>query len=549
MTPRAPGLPLGNGLLLAAAIALAASCGGKKNGEATTASGEVGTVPDADKVLLQQGDLPDGLAIRLSDGQDGPYQPVRVRPAKATKLSDAAAKALLGRMSPLKSEADDRKGFALRERSKPAPRTGKTIEGQFPPPDQIGGGPPPAATNQTGKDLQIVRWAPEGDVPLAPHLSVTFSQPMIAVTSHDDTTAGGVPVKLTPTPKGKWRWVGTRTLLFDPDVRFPQATEYRVEIPAGTKSKTGGVLKEAKKWTFKTPAPRVERFYPSTSPQPRDPVMFALFDQAVDPAKVLSTIKVRAGANSYGVRAASAAELEKNRELESLIEAADKGEKQGRYVAFRVAEKLPVDTRIEVNIGPGTPSAEGPLTTKSAQSHSFRTYAPLQVDESRCSWGSNCPPMTPWFIRFNNPLDLEKFDPESIRISPELAGYRAEANDRYLYIRGRSKGRTTYTVTLPANLTDKFGQTLQKDRNLTFRVGSAEPRFLGAARSGRSRSSRQKTDPRCIHDQFQGAQSQAVLGDSQGLGRVRQVHVRSLRLPRKPARFSRHRRANASSTR
>ena len=35
------------------------------------------------------------------------------------------------------------------------------------------------------------------------------------------------PVKLTPEPKGRWRWIGTRTILFDPEIRFPQATTTR----------------------------------------------------------------------------------------------------------------------------------------------------------------------------------------------------------------------------------------------------------------------------------------------------------------------------------
>ena len=60
-------------------------------------------------------------------------------------------------------------------------------------------------------------------VPLAPELSITFSQPMVAITSQDDA-ARVQPVKLTPQPKGAWRWIGTRTIVFDPDPRFPQAT-------------------------------------------------------------------------------------------------------------------------------------------------------------------------------------------------------------------------------------------------------------------------------------------------------------------------------------
>jgi hypothetical protein len=81
------------------------------------------------------------------------------------------------------------------------------------------------ADNQAGKDLRVLRYMPEGKVPLAPELSVTFSQPMIAVTSQSD--AGGVtPVKLTPQPKGSWRWIGTRTIYSTPRA-LPAATTYQ----------------------------------------------------------------------------------------------------------------------------------------------------------------------------------------------------------------------------------------------------------------------------------------------------------------------------------
>ena len=113
------------------------------------------------------------------------------------------------------------------------------------------------------------------------------------------------------------------------------------------------------------------------------------------------------------------------------------------------------------------------------QSFSFRTYGPLKVEEARCSWGRDCPPLTPWYVRFSNPIDEELFDETTFRVDPELPGFKIDVSDRYMYIRGRSKGRTTYTVTVPAALTDKFGQTLGEDEDLKFRVGSAYPRLWG----------------------------------------------------------------------
>ena len=461
--------------VIACALALSLACGGKKSKTEPVGGDKSGG--EDDRVLVMLDDAPDGLFLRLADAKDSRYKPVVSQPAKAEKLADGDAASLLARMPALKAQAGDTKDFAFRERSQPAPRTGETVKDAFPPPPSSL--LPPAATNETGGELQVVRWAPEGDVPLVPHISITFSQPMIAITSHDDSVKNGVPVTLTPTPKGNWRWVGTKTLLFDPDPRFPQATEYKVEIPAGTKSANGGVLKETKSWTFTTPAPRIKSSWPTSGPQRRDVPMYVMFDQEVEPAAVLPTISVEADSKKYSVRALTDEELSGNATVKQMIAGADANEQKGRYVTFKVDALLPADRLVEIDVGPGTPSKEGPRRTDSAQSFSFRTYGPFEVEKARCSWGSNCPPMTPWNIRFSNPVDVEKFDEKSIKVSPELPGLRIDVSGRYMTIRGRTKGRTTYTVTLPAGLTDEFEQTLGEDEELTFSVGSADPNFWG----------------------------------------------------------------------
>src|SRR4051812_35652408 len=140
---------------------------------------------------------------------------------------------------------------------------------------------------------------PEGKVPLAPELSVTFSQPMVAVTSQEDAAAT-TPVKLTPQPKGKWRWIGTRTILFDPDPRFPMATTYHVSVAAGTKSANGGELKKAVEWTLETPPPKMVNYLPNDyQPQHLDVPMFLLFDQKIDQQAVLAKLRVTASGGGW----------------------------------------------------------------------------------------------------------------------------------------------------------------------------------------------------------------------------------------------------------
>ena len=382
-------------------------------------------------------------------------------------------------MPALVGDKDDRKDFALRDRSQPPPRTGKTLHGQFPPPLPPTGARPAAHVANT--PLKVLRYQPEGEVPIAPYVAITFSQPMVAVTSQADTVARGVPATLSPTPKGTWRWLGTKTLMFDPDPRFPQATTYTVDVPAGTESASGAVLKKPVHFTFQTPAPVVTAMWPQGGPQKRDPLLFAAFDQRIDPAQVLPTIHLRAAGKSFSVRAATKDEIAKDETIKNLIAAADKAEHQGRYLAFTPTELLPGDENIQVNIGPGTPSAEGPRTTDKAQSYRFRTYGPMKVVEWHCSWGKSCPPGTPFTIRFSNPIDADAFDGITLGVDPDIPGFKTVVSGDWLSIYGHQKGRTTYHVTIPAAIKDTFDQTLGKDKTLTFHVGDANPQLFGGS--------------------------------------------------------------------
>ena len=470
------------GVLLCGAAAISLSCGSKPQ-----QSRPIGPAPDGlvdepsegdDGLVLALEDAPDGLNIQISEGKGSAGRVIAVKQAAATKLSAADANGLLSRLPALVGKTDDRKNFALREKSLPPPRTGKTINDKFP---GKAGGPPPTSTNSRNLALKVIRHAPEGELPLVPHLSVTFNQPMIAVTSHADTTAVGVPVKLTPTPAGKWRWVGTKTLLFDPDVRFPAATEYQVEIAAGTKSTSGKALADKFSFKFGTPAVRLLASYPQNGPHKLDPLMFARFDQKISAKAVLDKIRVEAGKRRYRVRAASAEEIKKDAQMAAMVAAAEGAEQDGRFVVFRVGEDLPKNSNIAVTIEKGTPSAEGPRTTKSNQSFSFRTFGPLRVVRSYCSWGRNCPPRTPWGIELSNPLDADDFEPADIIAEPKLARMRPNANNSWISIENDSKGRTNYTVTLPASLKDQFGQTLGKPTKVYFNVGKADPALMGSS--------------------------------------------------------------------
>ncbi|MCA1619216.1 MAG: hypothetical protein LC795_07875 [Acidobacteria bacterium] len=414
-----------------------------------------------------------GLRFRLSEGAEqaeaaGPRAPA----AQATKLSEAETARVLARLPELKAVEGDRQEFSLRERSLPAPRAGATVLSPFPAPETRGA-PDAAASGE----LKVVRHSPSGEVPIAPQVSLTFSRPVVAVTSQEEA-ARNVPARLSPQPAGRWRWLGTKTLIFDPaEGRLPIATEFEVSVPSGA-----GASKPLT-WKFATPAPKLVAKYPEAVNTRRDAVIFMEFDQKIDPGAVLRTLKLTAGASAPGVRLATGDEIAADVNVSRLVKAAT----AGRWLAVRALgaagatrEALPADSPVTVTVGAGTPSAEGPRRTTAAQSFSFRTYGPFRVTSHACGWSKSCSPFDQWIIQVSNPIDLEAFDSSKVKVEPAVPGLSVNAYGTTIYIHGSKRGRTVYRVTLDASVRDQFGQTLGAPATFSFSVGPAPPSLMSA---------------------------------------------------------------------
>ena len=418
-------------------------------------------------------DEDEGLRFRLSEGTGQPD----VRPANnlapATSLSNAETEAILKHLPPIKSETSDELEFARRQQSLPPPRTGITVMRPFPAADEV---VPPDSTST--KPLEVLRYSPEGDVPISPNLSVTFSQPMVAITSQEEA-AKYVPVKIVPEPPGKWRWIGTKTLLFEPDVRFPMATEYSVSVPVGTKAANGGTLSNTKAWTFTTPAPTVKTTYPGThTPQPLDALMFVEWDQRIDPEAVLKAIKVTNGTTQVRLRLATTEEIEADQNVKEFVKNAEKD----RWLAFRAIDAngntksaLPGNAYMRVTIGPGTPSMEGSRTTAAKQEFYFHTLGPLRITRSDCGYNNRCRPHDGWRIEFNNAIDATAFHESQLSIEPAQEGLTTTVQGTDLFISGTKKPETSFKLTLAKSIKDVFGQSLGTDQTLQFKVGPSNP--------------------------------------------------------------------------
>ena len=415
-------------------------------------------------------EVPDGLTFRLSEGEEGAETREKTPPANTENLAEGETSTLLKRLPEIKTDENDKIDFAKRAGTLPPPKTGKMLPVKFPS-DEMREKPNTNPANM----LEVLRYSPEGEVNLAPDLSVTFSQPMVAVTSQEEA-ANYAPVQISPQVEGKWRWLGTKTLMFDTAKRFPMATKFNVRIPAGTKSATGQVLNKDVTWTFTTPPPKAISEIPENQTTKRDALMFVAFDQEINPSEVIKTISVTSGKRKIPVRLAT--EEEAAKEFAYYI----KDVQPNRWLAFRAvnsdgstANALPADSPVTVTIEKGTPSAEGPLTTTAAQSFSFKTYGAMKFVEAGCGYRKekDCSPFENWYLRFTNPIEAQNFTKEMVKIEPAVENLNIYPSGNNIIFQGLKKGNTTYKITVIDSLKDTFGQNLQEPATATIKVGRA----------------------------------------------------------------------------
>ena len=445
--------------------------------EAPEASGPV--IHDV-AVFAADGDL----AVRLSDGTESSEESSAAEnQVQGDVLDDEEIRAVIDRLPPWEGDDVGAADFSRPVDSLPPPRTGRTVDQPFP------AGPAIAAPVVDPGPLEVLRVQPEGEVGIAPFVGITFSQPMVPLTTLGQLDEFDPPVVMTPQLPGRWQWIGTRTLRFEHDQeifdRLPMATSYTVEIPAGTESEAGGILAETFRFEFETPSPSLVQFYPdrwSRDSLELKPIFLATFDQRVEPSAVLEAITLRVEGQARRIRLATATEIARDEHIGYRAERA----LDGTWVAFRAMAPFEPDSSITITVGPHVPSTEGPNTSENSSTVEARTYAPLRVEFTECdawwSWES-CPPRTPLETRFNNRLDGATLRAADVSITPEIRDASVVVSGSWLRIYGPTEGGTVYEVVIPETLGDVFGQKLGVPTTVEFEVQEARPviRLLGGS--------------------------------------------------------------------
>lgn len=314
------------------------------------------------------------------------------------------------------------------------------------------------------------------EVPTDVRLTMVFDRPMIPLTQvqgkASEARLANWNATISPAVEGRWRWLGTTSIIYVPDTSFAPATRYTVSVPAGITTVNGEETTEDFSWSFETPRPQAQytrsaedhgRYGPNSNIQ-------IDFNLPMDLASIndhLSFTRIgEPGAESTSPLALEDGELPEGSQKISVknarylvIESEDGDETRTESIVIEPSSNLDFNSQYRLVISEGVKATDGNLGSIGDYTSSFQSAGPLSVDFAEYEYYR-------LEFDFSNPVDGETMR-NNISISPEPLSWSEEdkelpewSSGDYVVFRPELKPRTTYSFTFDTGLTDIFGQKL-----------------------------------------------------------------------------------------
>lgn len=317
---------------------------------------------------------------------------------------------------------------------------------------------PKLGETQAGKqeEFAVIHHGPVGPATSDAVVNIVFSRAMRTLEGSD--TQAPITAVITPPLDGKWQWIGTNGVQFQPaGGKLPLGTRFAVTVPESTRSLDGKTLGQALNYEFTTPTPMLESYAPGSGQRSVElqPRIVLGFSQPVIPAELVKLASIGVGGATVPF---------------SVEPSQDNDPAQWVLVPKK---ELPKNTLVTVEVAAGLHAVGGDVPSPHSRSFSFTTYGPLTAT-ARCGW-SECSPESGLSFEFSNAV---RFADVKARVSITPAAiiewpdwYSADDENPGYSVGFKGKPRTRYQVTISPGLRDVYAQTLQEPTTFTFTTG------------------------------------------------------------------------------
>ncbi len=348
--------------------------------------------------------------------------------------------------------------------------------------------------------LQVVSASPkdEGARGGKAAVSVSFNQPVAALSEKSAFASKDCPLSITPAISGTCRFSGTQTLQFEPSENWQTATEYTVTLSGSFTSKVSGQkLGTDYTWSFATVRPQVRAVTPYNNEQWIDvrPLIFVTLSQPADLTSVPGAARLSYMApkeptdwlsrlKKYFNMQTEPAEMQEYSAAFSVRELTEEEYKEDyswmpkdRVFVLTPQADLPRGAQITLTLAENLHGKEGSLGLKEPFVSHFYTYPKLQITGGTYE---GCLPFDA-HIDFSSPVRLEDLL-KHVRVAP--AGALREVTEQEKQTLGRQQNgaepgtgywemplsflrldpQESVTLTISKDLTDIYGQKLGEEK-------------------------------------------------------------------------------------
>ena len=338
----------------------------------------------------------------------------------------------------------------------------------------------------------IEQISPIGDAKSLNQIRIRFKEALIPVESLDSPEQQKLLQKfaLSPPLPGQFRFLTPRMVGFQADKALPIATRFQVTLKAGLVDLKSHRLDKDLPWTFNTESINLTNL-PGVNPiekadvEPIDLQQKLQFTSNVE--LDLASVQEHLQLIPEGKNKSTGFKVELNKEEKPLKEEnedpLEKFDPSARNWIYNLIpqQNLEKATRYRLVFAPGIRPAYGNLPTEKEFATKLATYSPLAFQKINFYGQPDAGGTFGRFLKgspqleFNNVL-LADSAKENITINPA-----PKAISRILQVNDEDKivginpyalePAKTYTITIGANLKDKFGQTLGKPVTLKYDTG------------------------------------------------------------------------------
>lgn len=309
--------------------------------------------------------------------------------------------------------------------------------------------------------VHVVSYHPQGQtrsIDAVDEINITFSEPVAPLKKIEKNQPSLITV--TPAVKGEGFWKSSTTYSYRVDQKLKLSSLYKVHFK-GYKAFSGKTV-PPKLWNFSTPTISIRRTKPyhRNKWQTLDQKVLVHFTQDVDPTGIedFITVVTPKGKHPFTVRYST------RDERKLLYYWAKDTKDTKRFVTVSPQVNLPIASDIHVRFLQGLPSTEGNLGLGQERQLTFRTFEIFKIssvsNQFRANQGIR--------VIFTNPVQLKHFR-EKVSFEPEVKiqqGGNWTSHDFYVY--GNFQPGITYTMTVPADVQDQFGNLLGQEQ--TYKI-------------------------------------------------------------------------------